>query len=110
MGHLDHVGVNTAKAGDQIFNGAMDNAAGIAAMLEVARALAESPKKPRRSILFAAVTGEEQGLLGSAYLARFARINYLIAREIADQAERPRWYLDSFFGNTFAEGQPKAAR
>lgn len=229
MGHLDHVGVNAAKSGDQIFNGAMDNAAGIAAMLEVARALAESPKKPRRSILFAAVTGEEQGLLGSAYLAKhpvtpkgsvvavvnldmpvllyefvdvvafgaehstlgriveqataranvktspdplpaeglftrsdhynfvkegvpsvflmtgfgndggkifgeflathyhqpsdqpdlpfnwaagakFARINYLIAREIADQAERPRWYRDSFFGNTFAEGQPKVAR
>ena len=229
MGHLDHVGVNAAKTGDQIFNGAMDNAAGIAAMLEVARALAESPTKPRRSILFAAVTGEEQGLLGSAYLARhpvtpkgsiiavvnldmpvllydfvdvvafgaehstlgkivelataragvktspdplpaeglftrsdhynfvkegvpsvflitgfgnggdkvfgeflathyhqpsdqpdlpfnwaagakFARINYLIAREIADQAERPRWYRDSFFGNTFAASQPKADR
>jgi hypothetical protein len=42
--------------------------------------------------------------------AKFARINYLIAREIADQAERPRWYRDSFFGNTFAASQPKADR
>jgi Zn-dependent M28 family amino/carboxypeptidase len=229
MGHLDHIGVKTEKSGDQIFNGAMDNAAGIAALLEAARAFAESPTKPRRSILFAAVTGEEEGLLGSEYLAKhsvtppgslvavvnldmpvllydfvdvvafgaehstlgkiveqataragvktspdplpaeglftrsdhynfvkegvpsvflitgfgdggdkvfgeflathyhqpsdqpdlpfnwaagakFARINYLIAREIADQAERPRWYRDSFFGNTFAASQPKADR
>lgn len=229
MGHLDHIGVKTEKSGDQIFNGAMDNAAGIATLLEVARAFAESPKKPRRSILFAAVTGEEEGLLGSAYLAKypvtppgsvvavvnldmpvllydfidvvafgaehstlgkiveqataragvktspdplpaegiftrsdhynfvkegipavflmtgfgnggdktfgaflathyhqpsdqsdlpfnwtaaakFARINYLITRDIADQAERPRWYRDSFFGTTFAPEQPKADR
>jgi hypothetical protein len=229
IAHLDHVGVNPKKSGDQVFNGAMDNAAGIAAMLEVARAFAESPQKPRRSILFAAVTAEEKGLLGSSYLAthpvtpkgsivavvnldmplllydfvdvvafgaehstlgriveqataragvktspdpmpaeglftrsdhynfvkegvpaislatgfggggdkafadflarhyhqpsdqadlpfnwdagaKFARINYLIAREIADAPEQPRWYADSFFGNTFAAGQSKASR
>jgi Zn-dependent M28 family amino/carboxypeptidase len=70
MGHLDHTGVDLAKEGDKIFNGAMDNASGIAAMLEAARALAASPTRPRRPILFAAVTGEERGLLGSDYLAR----------------------------------------
>jgi Peptidase family M28/PA domain len=70
MGHLDHTGVDTAKAGDKIFNGAMDNASGIGTMIEAARALAASPSRPRRSILFAAVTGEERGLLGSDYLAR----------------------------------------
>ena len=70
MGHLDHTGVDPAKEGDKIFNGAMDNASGIAAMLEAARALAASPTRPRRSILFAAVTAEERGLLGSDYLSR----------------------------------------
>jgi Zn-dependent M28 family amino/carboxypeptidase len=70
MGHLDHTGVDPAKVGDKIFNGAMDNASGIAAMLEAARALAASPTRPRRPILFAAVTAEERGLLGSDYLAR----------------------------------------
>ena len=58
------------RAGDKIFNGAMDNAAGVAVLLEVARAMSALPVKPKRSILFAAVTGEESGLLGSQYLAR----------------------------------------
>ncbi|RHW18799.1 M20/M25/M40 family metallo-hydrolase [Sphingomonas gilva] len=71
MAHLDHEGIKESAEGeDKIYNGAMDNAAGIATMLEVARAFAESGEKPRRSILFAAVTAEEDGLLGSDYLAR----------------------------------------
>jgi Zn-dependent M28 family amino/carboxypeptidase len=70
MAHLDHVGTNPAKTGDPIYNGAMDNATGTATMLEVARAMASSPDRPRRSILFAAVTGEEKGLLGAEYLAK----------------------------------------
>jgi len=228
MAHLDHIGVDPDREGDKIHNGAMDNATGIATMLEVARAMAESPVKPRRSILFAAVTAEEDGLLGSQYLARnpvaggevvgvvnldmpvllydftdviafgaehstlgpiveraaarmgvaligdplpqeglftrsdhynfvregvpsvflmtgfagegraqftnflrthyhkpsddlnlpidwnagakFARINYLIAREIANGDARPLWYRDSFFGKTVAARQEKAAR
>ncbi|HEY0112548.1 MAG TPA: M28 family metallopeptidase [Allosphingosinicella sp.] len=228
MAHLDHVGINPTREGDKVFNGAMDNASGVATMLEVARAMAASPNRPRRSILFAAVTAEEDGLLGAQYLARnavtdgkivgvvnldmpvllydfsdviafgaehstlgpivqraagrmnvalspdplpqeglftrsdhyrfvqegvpsvflmtgfanggekafkgflathyhkpsddlklpidwqagakFARINYLIAREIADSADRPRWYSDSFFGRTVAAGQDKAQR
>lgn len=228
MAHLDHVGVDSNREGDKIHNGAMDNATGIATMLEVARAMAEAPVRPRRSILFAAVTAEEDGLLGSQYLARhpvpggkvvavvnldmpvllydftdviafgaehstlgpivaqaaarmgvtltddplpqeglftrsdhynfvregipsvflmtgfagegreqfttflrtnyhkpsddlnlpinwnagvkFARINYLIAREIADGDVKPLWYRDSFFGKTVGARQEKAAR
>lgn len=68
--HLDHLGVNAQAAGDAIFNGAYDNAAGVAVMLEVARSLAASRQRPRRSILFAAYTAEERGLRGSDYLAR----------------------------------------
>lgn len=68
--HLDHVGVSpTAKPGDdEIFNGAMDNATGIASMLEAARMMAADP--PRRSVLFIALTAEEKGLIGSDYFAR----------------------------------------
>ncbi|WP_188056161.1 M20/M25/M40 family metallo-hydrolase [Sphingosinithalassobacter sp. CS137] len=68
--HLDHDGVDTALAGDQIYNGAMDNAAGTATMLEAARAFMESGTRPRRSIMFVALTAEEDGLLGSEYLAK----------------------------------------
>ena len=229
MAHLDHLGMDPNRAGDKIFNGAMDNAAGVAVLLEVARAMAALPVKPKRPILFAAVTGEESGLLGSQYLARnpavanatvvavvaldmpillydftdvivfgaeqstlgpiiaratqrvgiqsspdpmpeqggftrsdhysfvkegvpgvhlmtgfanggekifrdylathyhrpsdqldlpfnwdaaakFARLNDLIAREIANQPARPLWYRDSLFGITYAPGAAKAAR
>ncbi len=229
MGHLDHVGVDEKKQGDKIHNGAMDNATGIATMLEAARAFVDSDQRPKRPILFAAVTAEEKGLLGSQYLAKnpvvgsgkvvgvvnldmpvllydfqdviafgaehstlgpiveragaqmgvklsadpmpqenlfvrsdhyrfvqegipsvflmtgfanggekqftdflktnyhkpsddlslpinwqaaakFARINYLIAKEIADAPQAPRWYSDSFFGKVMAPNQPKAAR
>jgi hypothetical protein len=229
MAHLDHNGVETTGDGDKIYNGAMDNASGTATMLEVARAMATSPNRPKRSILFAAVTAEEKGLLGAQYLAKnpvvgngkvvgvvnldmpillydfqdviafgadhstmgpmvasaaqrmgvslsadplpqeglftrsdhyrfvqegvpsvflmtgfagqgeqqfrhflathyhkpsdqtdlpfnweagakFARINYLIAREVADAPEAPKWYSDSFFGQTVGSGQPKAQR
>jgi hypothetical protein len=228
--HLDHEGTDPALPGpDRIYNGAMDNAAGVATMLEAARAFAQSGKRPRRSILFVALTAEEDGLLGSEYLAKypvvgsgrvvadvnldmpillydfkdvvafgaehstlgpiveraaarmgvtlspdpmpeeqlfvrsdhysfvkagvpsvflvtgfanggekafrsflatnyhkvsdqtdqafdwqagakFAQINYLIAREIADGAEAPRWYEGNSFGDRFAPGQPRAPR
>jgi hypothetical protein len=228
MAHLDHVGTDPTRPGDKVFNGAMDNAAGVATLIEVARAMAESPTRPKRPILFAAVTAEEDGLLGAQYLARnpvvdgkvvgvvnldmpvllydfsdviafgsehstlgpivqraasrmnvalspdplpqeglftrsdhyrfvqegvpsvflmtgfanggreaftsflathyhkpsddlalpidwkagakFAQLNWLIANEIANAAERPRWYSDSFFGQTVAAGQQKAKR
>lgn len=67
--HLDHIGVH-GNGPDKLFNGAMDNAAGVATMLEAAHAIAGAAQHPRRTILFAAVTGEEGGLLGSDYLAR----------------------------------------
>jgi Zn-dependent M28 family amino/carboxypeptidase len=65
--HLDHLGVGGAINGDGVYNGAMDNASGIATLIETARAL--SNKKLKRTILFAAVTGEEGGLMGSKYFA-----------------------------------------
>jgi Zn-dependent M28 family amino/carboxypeptidase len=67
--HLDHLGIGGAVNGDTIYNGAMDNASGIAAILEVAQSLHDAGAKPARSILFVAVTGEEKGLLGSHYFA-----------------------------------------
>ena len=71
MGHLDHLGTKPgAKPGeDAIYNGALDNAAGVATMIEAARSFAASGKRPRRSMLFIAVTGEEKGLLGAGYFA-----------------------------------------
>jgi hypothetical protein len=229
MAHLDGLGVREGGEGDRIRNGAMDNATGISTLLEVARQMSQPGNRPRRPIIFAAVTAEEKGLLGAQYLARnpvieggrvvgvvnldmpvltynfsdviafgaehstlgpiveraaarmnvavtpdplpeqglftrsdhymfvregvpavflmtgfageggerfrnflatqyhspqddlnlpfdwnagarFAELNYLIAREIADAAEAPRWYRDSFFGSTLAPNAPKAAR
>jgi Zn-dependent M28 family amino/carboxypeptidase len=65
--HLDHLGVGEPVEGDNIYNGALDNASGSATILEVARALSRMERKPRRSILFVAFTGEEAGLIGSDY-------------------------------------------
>jgi Zn-dependent M28 family amino/carboxypeptidase len=67
--HLDHLGVGEPINGQNIYRGAMDDASGVASVLEIARGLAKGPK-PKRSILFAVVTAEEQGLLGSRYFAR----------------------------------------
>ena len=65
--HLDHIGVSQPIQGDRINNGAMDNASGVATLIETARAL--KGRKSRRSLVFVAVTGEERGLLGSRYFA-----------------------------------------
>lgn len=70
--HLDHLGRGAAVAGDTIYNGAHDNAVGVAMLLEIARSLQRAGIKPRRSILFAAVTAEEKGLLGSDFLVEHA--------------------------------------
>jgi hypothetical protein len=66
--HLDHLGVGRPVNGDAIYNGAMDNASGVASVIECAKILAHGPR-PKRSILFIALTGEEMGELGSAYFA-----------------------------------------
>jgi hypothetical protein len=229
--HIDHLGMRAldpaSPQADRIYNGAIDNAGGIATMLEVARAFAESPRRPRRSVMFIALTAEEKGLIGSEYFARnptvpigsiaaavnldmpmltydftdviafgaehssvgravddaarsmgiavspdpmpeehvfvrsdhysfvregvpavmlatgyanggeakwkdffatnyhnvgddlsqpihweagarFARLNYLIARELADSDARPRWYEGDYFGDLYAPGAPRA--
>ena len=67
--HLDHLGVGKAIEGDSIYNGAHDNASGVAAALEIARTYSQLPVKPKRSMLFLMCTAEEMGLLGSAYFA-----------------------------------------
>ena len=68
--HHDHLGIGTPdESGDAIYNGAMDNASGVAQLFAIARALQALPEPPRRSILFALVGAEEQGLLGSLYYA-----------------------------------------
>jgi Zn-dependent M28 family amino/carboxypeptidase len=229
MAHLDHVGIDPARKGDTIFNGALDNAAGVAVMLEVARAFGANAERPKRSIIFSANTAEEKGLLGAEAFANnppvpidsivsvvdldqplllypftdviafggdhstmgeaigravakagiklspdpmpaetifvrsdhytfvkrgvpalllatgfenggkaawehflstdyhqpsddmnlpinweaganYARVGYLISREIADGATRPRWYAGDYFGSTFAPAAPKVAR
>jgi hypothetical protein len=229
MAHADHIGINTSRKGDQIFNGALDNAAGTSVVLEVARAFGADAVKPKRTMIFAAVTAEEKGLLGSETFAnsppvpidsiaavvnldqplllynftdviafggdhgsmgeaiargaakagvilapdpmpaetifvrsdhysfvkrgvpavmlatgyanggeaawqnflakdyhqpsddmnqpinwdagaKYARLNYLVAREIADGATRPRWYQGDYFGTTFAPSAPMVAR
>ncbi len=65
--HWDHLGVGAAVNGDTIYNGAKDNAVGVAGLLDIARAFTKLPVPPKRSVVFLAVTAEEQGLLGSAY-------------------------------------------
>jgi hypothetical protein len=67
--HLDHIGVGRPINGDSIYNGAMDDASGIASILEIARIMKESGAKPKRSIIFLAVAAEEKGELGSRYFS-----------------------------------------
>jgi Zn-dependent M28 family amino/carboxypeptidase len=67
--HWDHLGIGTPVDGDAIYNGAIDNGTGCGILLELARAWAAQPRKPRRTALFLSVTAEEGGLVGSAYYA-----------------------------------------
>jgi Zn-dependent M28 family amino/carboxypeptidase len=92
--HWDHFGVGEPVNGDRIYHGARDNAAGVAAMLEVARAFTKVQLKPKRSILFTMVTAEEQGLLGSAYYA--VTPLYPLAKTVADiNIDSPNVYAPS---------------
>jgi Zn-dependent M28 family amino/carboxypeptidase len=68
--HYDHLGIRPEMPGDNIYNGANDNATGCGILLELARVYSEAAQRPRRSIVFASVTAEEQGLLGSEYLGK----------------------------------------
>jgi Zn-dependent M28 family amino/carboxypeptidase len=80
--HWDHLGRDATLEGDQIFNGARDNASGIASLLELAEAFAQMKPPPKRTILFLAVTAEEKGLLGAKHYAR--RPLYPLARTLAN--------------------------
>ena len=80
--HLDHLGIVPQAGGDSVMNGALDNAAGVATLLETARALRRSRLKPKRSIVFLALTGEEKGLQGSRHFA--ARLASLPGPVVAD--------------------------
>jgi hypothetical protein len=80
--HADHLGIGDPVKGDSIYNGAIDNASGTAALIEMARAYAALPTPPRRSLLFLAVTGEEAGLLGSDYYAHYPAVP--ISQIVAD--------------------------
>jgi Zn-dependent M28 family amino/carboxypeptidase len=68
--HYDHLGIHPEQPGDNIYNGAVDNATGCGVLLEIARAYASSTQRPKRSMLFASVTAEEQGLRGSEFLGK----------------------------------------
>jgi Zn-dependent M28 family amino/carboxypeptidase len=68
--HYDHLGVDPTSSGDNIYNGAVDNGTGCGILLELARAFAASPLRPPHPVLFASVTAEEKGLLGSEYLGK----------------------------------------
>jgi TonB family protein len=72
--HYDHLGIDPSLPGDKIYNGAVDNATGCGILLELARVWAGTPVAPQRSILFASVTAEEQGLLGSEYLGKHSPV------------------------------------
>jgi Zn-dependent M28 family amino/carboxypeptidase len=72
--HTDHLGIGRALKGDAIYNGAMDDASGTSALIEMARAFASMPKRPARSVLFLAATAEEKGLLGSDYFAHYPTV------------------------------------
>jgi Zn-dependent M28 family amino/carboxypeptidase len=94
--HYDHLGIDPNMKGDNIYNGAVDNATGCAILLELARAWALERTAPARSILFASVTAEEQGLLGSEYLGKHSPVpaakisldlNYDALAPIADPEE-----------------------
>jgi hypothetical protein len=68
--HLDHLGIGEPINGDRIYSGAMDNGSGVATLIEIARLTKASGTRPKRSMVFLAVTGEEKGLLGSEHFAR----------------------------------------
>lgn len=72
--HLDHLGVGQPIDGDNIYNGAMDNASGVASLIEIATLMKEQDVHLKRSVLFVAVTGEEKGELGSTYFANYPTV------------------------------------
>ena len=80
--HYDHIGVKPSGDGDRIYNGANDDASGVASVIEIAQALSAARSAPRRSILFMAYFGEEKDLLGSGYYARHPLVP--LSKTVAD--------------------------
>jgi hypothetical protein len=72
--HVDHIGIGVPIDGDTIYNGMYDNAMGTSLLIETARAFAAMPERPKRSIIFIALTGEERGLVGSDYYAHYPTV------------------------------------
>ena len=93
--HMDHLGVNPALKDDPIFNGAMDNASGVAALLEIAARFGSASSRPKRTIVFAAVTGEEKGLLGSRYFANHPSVKGTIVADLNMDMFMPIHKLES---------------
>src|SRR4029077_1608739 len=85
--HLDHLGIGEPVNGDKVYNGALDNASGSTILSELARAFSGMNPRTRRSMLFVSVTGEEAGLLGSDYFARFPTVakNAIVANVNMDE-------------------------
>ncbi len=113
--HMDHLGVDKGLKDDPIFNGAMDNASGVAALLEIAARLGRAPNKPKRTIVFAAVTGEEKGLLGSRYFANRPSVKGTIVADLNMDMFMPIHKLESvivlgFEESTLADSISQAAR
>ena len=108
MAHWDHLGKHEGEEGDAIYNGAIDNATGVAGILEIAEAFAGQPQRPERSVVFLAVTLEESGLLGSKYyvahpsfpLDKIAGVVNLDAMSVAG---RSRDMVVTGFGNSELE-------
>lgn len=95
--HLDHLGVGEPIKGDAIYNGAMDDASGVAAVLDIAHRLKQGPR-PRRSILFLIFTGEEKGLLGSAYYAQRPTVPQgAIVADLNFDMPLPLWPLKTIY-------------
>jgi Zn-dependent M28 family amino/carboxypeptidase len=94
--HLDHLGVFAQGTGDTIYNGAMDDASGVANLIEIAAKIRADGAKPKRSLLFAIVTGEEQGLLGSQAFAQQPSVDpSAIVADLNFDMPLPLWKLES---------------
>jgi len=103
--HLDHLGIGAAVNGDKIYNGAMDDASGVATVLDIAHRLKSAPA-PRRSILFLFFTAEEKGLLGSSYYARRPTVaKGSIVADLNFDMPLPLWPLKT----VYAPGQEESS-
>ncbi|HXY23628.1 MAG TPA: M28 family peptidase [Candidatus Acidoferrum sp.] len=97
--HLDHLGIGEPENGDNIYNGALDNASGSAILLELARAFRRMNPAPRRSILFVSVAGEEAGLLGSDYFAHYPTVpRESMAANLNMDEDLMLWPLEDIIG------------